>query len=108
MLRYLEWAKANVWHPMMAEQRLRAEHMTFLLYGFVAETGLTPSQCMLVEERNDKGQLHWGYVKRDPSQQRAINVNQAELQKLSLLVKHLNNLVAEQRQEIAYLKGMAK
>lgn len=93
---------------MMAEQRLRAEHMTFLFYGFIAETGLTPSECMLVEKRTEKGDMLWGYVKRHPGNEKfevELLKRDAEIARLSGLVKYCESVIKEMREEVAHLRS---
>lgn len=108
ILGYLQWAKDNIWQNMMTEQKLRSEHQTFLLYGFLAETGLTPSKCMLVEKRTEKGEMFWGYIKADPEgEKRATELHLAheEIQRVKTLLAECSKTIRELREEITHLKG---
>ncbi len=62
---YLQWAKTNVEAYMISnpEHKLRAEHITFLMYGFLAETNLAPTETQLVERR-EGGDVLWSYEKK--------------------------------------------
>ncbi len=79
---------------------LREEHKTFLMYGFVAETGLHPSKCELVE-RHDGNDVIWSFQKRG-----AVNqYMHALLKERDDEIKMLRERLAHANRELAKIKG---
>ncbi len=49
---------------MTSFESLREEHKTFLMYGFIAETGLHPTKCQLVE-RHQGDDIIWLFERKE-------------------------------------------
>lgn len=101
---YLQWAKDNCESYIMSDPRgnaaIRAEHITFLMYGFLAETGLPASQIQLCE-RVEQGQRIWTYERKHPVD---VYVN-AVIDKKEKEIVMLRRLLQEAQSEIRHIKG---
>lgn len=100
---YLKWAKDNVERYIMSDPHghvaIRAEHITFLMYGFLAETGLKPSATQLVERIEDDRKI-WTYEKKHP-----VDVYiQALIKQKDDEIHMLRNLLKEAQGEIRHLR----
>lgn len=101
------WAKQHVDKDLAAEQKIRMEHQQFLLYCFLAETGLTPSKTMIVEKRNGS-ETTWSFAKKHPSDEYTkalLDEKDAEIRRLAGLVKYSESIVRELRDEVTHLRG---
>lgn len=103
---YLQWAKDNVERYIMSDPHghiaIRAEHITFLMYGFLAETGLKPSKVQLVE-RVEEGKKIWTYERKHPVD---VYVN-ALIKQKDDEIHMLRNLLKEAQGEIRHLRSKA-
>lgn len=107
MLGFLKWAKANVEKHIIAGNVLREEHKTFLMYGFLAETGLRATDCKLIERRGEK-EIGFYFARRNATDHEQIDQLQqrdAEIARLQGMVKYAESIIKELREEVDHLKG---
>lgn len=97
---FLKWAKENVEATLTTEQRIREEHKTYLLYAFLSEIDITPSQCVLVEKR-DGNNTWWGFARKHPQD---IHTKALLAEKDAQLTR-LHRQLVELREEVTYLKA---
>jgi len=99
---YLRWAKKEVEPYIVTNKlKLRDEHKSFLMYGFIAETGLLPSACQLIE-RHTADDIIWIFEPKDELDhvlQEALRERDAEITLLRERLQHA-------QQQIARLKGI--
>lgn len=104
---WLTWCKAKAEPYVINGEAIREEHKTFLMYGFIAATGLHPTECQLVERREDD-EIIWTFEKRTslPTtlvsilKEKDVQLSQKDAEILALQQRLLNAQTT-----IAILKG---
>lgn len=81
-------------------QRMRGIMREFLVLGFLAETGLMPTETVLVE-RHDDNRTYWSYHPATPRDNFAANEQKA----MRARIDQLEHELAAAREQIIYLKG---
>jgi hypothetical protein len=98
---YLWWAKKEVEPYILTSfKSLREEHKTFLMYGFIAETGLHPTQCELVE-RHSGEDIIWTFTRKHPVDQYVQALIKEKDDEIMMLRQRLQNA----QTKIAILEG---